>query len=128
MASFFFTAETTRSNRPERVGARLPYTPRNTFFAWSRYTVLAGALRGFGFGVGLRHNDAARISNDPNNVVENLAFTVCDAVITHDLDFARSGARLQLNIKNVFDKLHREGPDGFFNTRRQIFLSVRTNF
>lgn len=124
----FFAAETTRSNQPARVGARLPYTPGNTFFAWGRYTVSSGALRGFGFGAGLRHNDAARISNDPNNVVENPAFTVYDAAITYAFDFARRRATLQLNIKNAFDKLHREGPDGFFDTRRQIFLSLRTRF
>lgn len=86
-------------------GKTLSSTPRNTFSVWADYTTRYGALRGLGFGAGVRYIGTS-FGND-QNTFENSAHALMDAAAHYDLqglsqEFA--GARLQLNVNNVFDK------------------------
>lgn len=87
-------------------GKTLTSTPRHTFSIWGDYTIDYGALRGLGFGSGVRYIGTS-YGND-RNTLENGAHALVDAAAHYDLaglGAAFAGARLQLNVNNVFDKL-----------------------
>ncbi len=86
-------------------GKTLSSTPRNTFSVWADYTTRYGALRGLGLGAGVRYIGTS-FGND-QNTFENSAHALMDAAAHYDLqDLSQqfAGARLQLNVNNVFDK------------------------
>jgi iron complex outermembrane recepter protein len=124
----FFDAYVSKSNNPANIGQPLSYTPENTFTLWNRYTFTGGPLNGWTFGFGGRHNDAARISSDPINVVVAPAFTVFDAMAAYTFRIANRDVRAQLNVKNLTDKTYREGADGYFGEARRVYLSFSTRF
>jgi iron complex outermembrane recepter protein len=126
--SHVMTAETTRSNNATFVGRRFGGIPENTYFLWGRYTFSEGALPGLTVGAGLRHSDATNLSQDPQIAVTLPSFTVFDAMASYRLPVAGRDLRLQLNVKNLTDKLYREGSDGFFARKREIFLSASMRF
>jgi iron complex outermembrane receptor protein len=87
-------------------GNTLTSTPRHLFSIWGDYTISDGALRGFGFGSGIRYTGTS-FGND-RNTFKNGARGIVDAEGHYDLaglDAQFAGARLQLNVSNVFDKL-----------------------
>lgn len=85
-------------------GKTLTSTPKHQASLWGDYTISDGALRGFGFGGGARYIGTS-FGND-RNTFENKAHTLFDAAAHYDLDAVGfSGARLQLNVNNVFDKM-----------------------
>jgi outer membrane receptor protein involved in Fe transport len=122
----FLNAYVSKSNVAANIGQPLSYTPKNTFTLWNRYSFRNGPLNGFVVGLGGRHNDAARISSDPINVVRNPSFTVFDAMVAYRLRVQNRDFRAQLNVKNLTDKRYREGADGFFGEARNIYLSLST--
>lgn len=124
----FLEAKTLRSNDATRIGARMPYTPTNSCFLWNRYELQNGPAKGLTFGIGLRHNDAARISNDPQVIVKNPSFTVYDLMIAYTVKPSKQPFKLQLNVKNAGNKRYREGTDGYFGPLRQILFSIQTRF
>jgi iron complex outermembrane receptor protein len=84
----------------------LSSTPRHLFSIWGDYTISDGALRGLGFGSGVRYTGTS-FGNDRNSF-KNDARGIVDAEVHYDLaglDAQFAGARLQLNVSNVFDKL-----------------------
>jgi iron complex outermembrane receptor protein len=119
-------AETTRSNNATFVGRRFGGIPDNTYVIWNRYTFDAAPLQGLTLGLGVRRNDDTNLSQDPNNIVRLPAFTVWDAMAAYRFRTLGRNLRVQLNVKNLADKLYREGGDGFFAQRRTFFLSVST--
>lgn len=122
------TAETTTSNNASFVGRRFGGIPKNTYVLWNRYTFSQEPLKNLSVALGIRHNDATNLSQDPNNAVTLPSFTVFDAMASYKLKLAGREAKLQLNIKNLADKKYREGADGFFAQPRTIYLSVETRF
>ncbi len=87
-------------------GNTLSSTPRHLFSIWGDYTIDQGRLRGLGFGTGVRYTGTS-YGND-TNTFENGARGIVDAAAHYDLaglDAQFAGARLQLNVTNVFDKL-----------------------
>ena len=78
-------------------------SPAHTFSIWGDYTLQEGALRGFGFGAGVRYIGTS-FGNDRNSF-KNDAQALMDATVHYDLaSLGMNGARLQLNVTNVFDK------------------------
>ena len=118
----------TKSNDITRVGAPLNYNPDTSYTLWNRYEFRHGPLKGMTVGAGLRHSDAARLSGDPLNVIIMPSFTTVDFMISHRFTVAKRVYRAQLNIKNLTDKLYRDGTDGYFADLRRISLSVGTRF
>lgn len=127
-ANHFRKAEVTKSNDPNRVGAPLNYNPENSYTVWNRYEFRDGPAKGLAIGAGLRHSDAARMSGDPQNIIEIPSFTVFDLMISKRFVLAGRNVKAQLNVKNLTDKLYREGSDGFFAPKRGFFLSLGTRF
>jgi iron complex outermembrane receptor protein len=87
-------------------GNTLTSTPHHMFSIWGDYTISEGALRGLGFGSGVRYTGTS-FGND-RNTFENGARGIVDAAMHYDLAGLSpqfEGARLQVNISNVFDKL-----------------------
>lgn len=81
-------------------------TPKHLFSVWGYYTVSDGAFRGLGFGSGVRYTGTSFGSD--RNTFENGARGIVDAAMHYDLAGLSpqfDGARLQLNVSNVFDKL-----------------------
>jgi len=125
---YFRKAEVTKSNDPNRVGAPLNYNPENSYTIWNRYEFRDGPPKGMAIGAGFRHSDAARMSGDRQNIIEIPSFTVFDLMISKRFVLAGRNVKAQLNVKNLTDKLYREGSDGFFAPKRGFFLSLGTRF
>lgn len=121
-------AETTQSNNATFIGRRFGGIPENTYNLWNRYTFTNGALQGLVLGLGVRHNDGTNLSADPQIAVWLPSFTVYDAMASYKFKAAGRDLRLQLNVKNLTDKLYREGSDGFFGNRRTLYLSLSTRY
>ncbi|MDQ8697309.1 TonB-dependent siderophore receptor [Hyphomicrobium sp. LHD-15] len=93
-------------NGESAVGNTPSSTPRHLLSVWGYYTVSDGAFRGLGFGSGVRYTGTS-FGND-RNTFENGARGIVDAAMHYDLVGLSpqfEGARLQLNVSNVFDKL-----------------------
>lgn len=93
-------------NGESAVGNTPSSTPKHLFSVWGYYTVSDGAFRGLGFGSGVRYTGTS-FGND-RNTFENGARGIVDAAMHYDLVGLSpqfDGARLQLNVSNVFDKL-----------------------
>jgi iron complex outermembrane receptor protein len=93
-------------NGASAVGNTPSSTPEHLFSVWGYYTLSDGAFRGLGFGSGVRYTGTS-FGND-RNTFENGARGIVDAAMHYDLVGLSpqfDGARLQLNVSNVFDKL-----------------------
>jgi iron complex outermembrane recepter protein len=121
-------AMTKKSNDTTIVGRRFGGVPPNTYSLWNRYDFKTGDLKGLTLGFGVRHNDATNLSQSQNNVVVLPSFTVFDAMVAYKLPFKGRDLKAQLNVKNLTDKLYREGADGYFGQTRTIYLSLATRF
>ena len=56
------------------------------------------------------------------------SFTTLDLMLSRKFKVGARDLRVQLNVKNLTDKLYRDGTDGYFADKRRIFLSVKTRF
>ncbi|MFO1447974.1 MAG: TonB-dependent receptor [Opitutaceae bacterium] len=124
----FSEAKVTKSNDVTRVGTPLNYNPDTSYTLWNRYEFRSGPLKGLAVGAGLRHSDAARLTGDPQNVIMMPSFTTVDFMLSHRFTLANRTYRAQLNVKNLTDKLYRDGTDGYFADLRRISLSIGTRF
>lgn len=124
----FTKAEVTKSNDATRVGQPLNYNPGTSYRLWNRYNFPSGELKGLAVGAGFRHSDSARMSGDPLNRVMMPAFTVFDAMASYAFTVGGRRVSAQLNVKNLADKLYRDGTDGYFANRREWVLSLRARF
>lgn len=114
-------------NNPQLEGRPLAYVP-DTFNVWQRYRVTSGPLKNVTLAFGVRHNDAAAASSDPQVAVTVPSFTVYDAMVGYSLKLLGRDTNFQINVKNLTDKLYREGGDGFFGRKRDIIFSLQTRF
>jgi iron complex outermembrane receptor protein len=124
----FTEAKVTKSNDPTRVGTALNYNPDTSYTLWNRYEFRTGPLKGLAIGAGLRYSEAARLTGDPQNTIMMPSFTTADLMLSQKFKVGGRDLRVQLNVKNLTDKLYRDGTDGYFADKRRIFLSVKTRF
>lgn len=127
-ANHFTKAAVTKSNDPARVGTALNYNPDTSFTIWNRYEFRDGPAKGLALGAGVRYSESARMTGDPQNVVMMPSFTTFDAMVSHRFKLAGRNVRAQLNVKNLTDKLYRDGTDGYFAPLRTFQLSLGTRF
>lgn len=121
-------AETVKSDNEDNIGQPLDYTPENTISLWNRFQFKDGLLNGLSLGLGLRHNDSARMSGDPQAIVVVPDFTVWDTMLAYEFIIGDHTVTAQLNIKNLTDKLYREGRGGGFAAKRSFYFSIKTWF
>lgn len=117
-----------KSNDATIVGRRFGGVPVNTYNLWNRYTFKNGPVKGLTVGFGLRHNDEANLSSSPNNAVMIPSFTVVDAMLAYNFKLGDRDVKAQFNVKNLADKLYREGSDGYYGQKRSMYLSFSTRF
>ncbi len=98
----YTAAEVSRDNRPANLGKPLNNVPRHSASVWANHLVRDGALKGLGFGIGLRHESDKRGFSFDYTVA---GYTVADASVS----YVGSGYRLALNVKNLFDKTYFAG-------------------
>jgi iron complex outermembrane receptor protein len=98
-------ARITASSNSVQVNSRLPNVPLLAEHLWSRYDFQAGALRGFGFGLGLIHQ-GERNGITPTSatipMLELPAYTRTDAALYYD----RGDYIFTFKVENLFDKTY----------------------
>ena len=94
------TFEITKSSEPAEVGQRQPIVPEHSGSLWIHYQLQDGALKGFGFGGGVRYigESEGALANDPDMKVPD--FALFDAVI----DYETEDWRFALNVTNLTDE------------------------
>ncbi|WP_411194525.1 TonB-dependent siderophore receptor [Rhodopseudomonas sp. BAL398] len=107
---------------PALVGTRPVGTPRQLASGWADYTFQDGALRGFGFGGGLRYVGAS-FADTANKLVVP-ARTLGDAAIHYEIE----NWRLALNVTNLTDEIYvascSQAEACFYGDRRRVTASV----
>ena len=104
----YVDAEVTEDNRLPR-GTRLANIPRNSFSLLNTYEFQDGFAKGLSLGVGLKYVD------DRNGQTEAVTYTMERYSVVDLLSYyqVNEHVRLNLDLKNVFDKGYDEGA---FNT------------
>lgn len=83
-------------------GNQLSATPRHTASVWAFYEPTGGALKGWGFGAGLRF--AGKSYGDDENTFKNDSQIFGDISVAYDFgEIGFDNLGLQVNVKNVFD-------------------------
>ena len=123
-------ARTTKSLNAIQLNARLWNAPRSQGNLWSRYNVPAGALKGFGAGLGVIYvgNRLGAITNDPTLKLEMAAYTRVDTAFYYQwkrYSFA-------LNVANTLDRSYISSARTNFNVfagePRKLTLSLNVPF
>lgn len=122
----YFEAQVTESTNPALLGRALTYSPENTLSLWNRYEFREGPVKGLTVALGGRWSEAARMSPNPEQVMVVPSFTVLDAMLAYNFNVGGRTIRTQLNVKNLTDKVYREGSLGMFAPPRSILLSFST--
>ncbi|MEN8639506.1 TonB-dependent siderophore receptor [Pseudomonas sichuanensis] len=104
----YVDAEVTKDNRLPS-GTRLANIPRNSFSLLNTYEFQDGLAKGLGLGVGLKYVD------DRNGQTEAVTYTMEQYSVVDLLSYYKVNehVRLNLDVKNVFNKGYDEGA---FNT------------
>lgn len=110
IASYAYTdSEITKANANasgvNTEGNRLAFVPEHQAAAWLDYEMPAGALRGLGFGGGVRY--VGQTFGDNTNNFDVPGYTLVDAGIRYDLGQLKpslQGMQLALDVSNLFDK------------------------
>ncbi|MNF24114.1 Ferrichrome-iron receptor precursor [compost metagenome] len=104
----YVDAEVTKDNTLAS-GTRLANIPRNTFSLLNMYEFQDGLARGLGLGMGVKYvDDRARQTSAQTYTMEQ--YSVVDLLSFYQLN---EHVRLNLDVKNVFNKGYDEGA---FNT------------
>ncbi|MGN6830903.1 TonB-dependent receptor [Paucibacter sp. M5-1] len=93
----------TRDNVAANVGKTAAWTPRHTASLWSTYQL----GHGWSLGGGVFHTGAKFVAT--NNLVAIPAHTLVDVMAAYRFRTGLPGARVQLNLRNLFDTRHYEG-------------------
>lgn len=93
----YIDAEVTADNDLP-VGGPLLGVAKHTYNIWSKYAFPSGALKNFGFGLGV--HGYSRQSGDLYHTFELPGYTLVDAA----LYYTRGAFSVQLNVDNVFDR------------------------
>ncbi|MWD26497.1 TonB-dependent siderophore receptor [Aquicoccus sp. SCR17] len=84
-------------------GKELSGTPNDVASIWAHYAPKGGALKGWGFGMGLRY--VGESWGDDTNTIRNDDRIFVDAALSYDFaEAGYPGLTLQANVKNLFDK------------------------
>ncbi|EKT4482385.1 TonB-dependent siderophore receptor [Pseudomonas putida] len=104
----YVDAEVTKDNRLS-TGTRLANIPRNSFSLLNTYEFQDGLAKGLGLGIGVKYVD------DRNGQTETVTYTMGQYTVVDLLGFYQLNehVRLNLDVKNVFNK---EYDEGAFNT------------
>jgi iron complex outermembrane receptor protein len=94
-------AEITEDNNAAVVGNTLGNTPEHTGSLWTTYA-FDGIAQGWTVGGGAFYTDSKFVAN--NNLVALPSHTIVDAMASYQFDARLHGARLQVNLRNVFDE------------------------
>jgi iron complex outermembrane receptor protein len=101
-AAYTYTDMEIDSGEDGTEGNTLSATPYHSASLWGFYEPTQGALKGFGFGAGLRY--VGESWGDDENTFKNDAVLFADLALSYD--FAQAGLDglgLQVNVKNLFD-------------------------
>lgn len=121
-------AQQTKSAGVAIDGPRFGYLPDNMYTMWNRYSFSSGPLKGLSIGLGLRRNEEATVSTSSQNSIVVNGFTTADLMLSYNVRLADRDVRLQLNAKNLTDKLYRSSDDGYLNDGRRVYFSASTRF
>ncbi len=122
----YFEAKITESTNRALIGRALTYSPKNTLSLWNRYQFRTGSLKGLTVALGGRWSEAARMSPNPDRVHILPSFSVLDGMLAYNLKVGERAIRAQLNVRNLADKVYREGNLGMFAPPRSILLTLST--
>ncbi|WP_248747298.1 TonB-dependent siderophore receptor [Pseudomonas sp. MWU12-2037] len=91
-----------------RSGTRLLNIPKNSFSLLNMYEFQDGTLKGLGLGTGLKYVDA-RAGQTANTAFSMGSYTVVDLLSFYKIN---DQVRLNLDVKNLFDRDYEEGAFG----------------
>jgi iron complex outermembrane receptor protein len=131
--SHSFKAKIVESTTPTRVGRPLAGFPQDMLTFWNRYDIGGRSAGGFFVGGGGRFYSASNQTPDPNFVMKTPGFAVWDVLLGYRLKLqGRREWNIQLNAKNVFDKMYRDtAPLALYTTwgdPRSFYVSASTRF
>ena len=111
------------------IGIPIAYQPKDMYTLRTRYQTSQGSLKGLILGGGLHSNSAAPVGGtfDQSQVFVP-AFAVFDALVGYNTTLFKRPTEFRFNIKNISDKIYRDGAGGFYNNQRQFILSASTRF
>ncbi len=101
----FIDAEITKDNTPANVGKIPANTPRHSANLWSTYD-LGGVAQGWTIGGGLFYTGSKYVAT--TNLACLPSYIVVDTMAAYTFGSMLPGARLQVNLRNVFNKTHYE--------------------
>ncbi|WP_122522623.1 TonB-dependent siderophore receptor [Pseudomonas viridiflava] len=108
MGSYAYVDAEVTKNNTLRSGTRLLNIPEQTFSLLNVYEFQDGALRGLGLGAGGRYVDQ-RAGQTANTAFSMDSYTVFDLLAFYKVN---EHVKLNLDVKNVFDKEYEEGAFG----------------
>lgn len=119
------------SNDPQYQGNRLANVARHSASLFAAYSFARDSSNGqWRAGAGVRH--VGKRAGDTKNSFDNDAYNVTDAFVSYETQWNRRPLRLQLNIKNLFDKTYvaSSGSDIYVSLgeRRQAVLRAVLDF
>ncbi len=129
-ANHFLEAENVApQSTANMIGVPIAYQPKSMYTLWARYQAGAGDLKGLILGGGFHYNSAAPVGGtfDQSQLLVP-AFTVFDALVGYNTKLFNRPMEFRLNVKNLGDKIYRDGAGGFYNNTRSVFLSMSTRF
>lgn len=131
--SHAFKAEIIESTTPARIGRPLAGFPKDMVTVWTRYDINGHGPNGFFVGGGGRYYSSSNQSPDPNFVMKTPGFVVCDLLLGYKMRIEKHREwNIQLNVKNVFDKMYRDtAPLALYTTwgdPRSVYVSGSTRF
>ncbi|WP_447890441.1 TonB-dependent siderophore receptor [Pseudomonas hormoni] len=103
----YVDAEVTKDN-VLRSGTRLLNIPKNSFSLLNMYEFQDGTLKGLGLGTGLKYVDE-RAGQTANTAFSMSSYTVVDLLSFYKIN---DKVRLNLDVKNLFDRDYEEGAFG----------------
>lgn len=111
------------------IGVPIAYQPKDMYTLWARYQSSSGSLKGLILGGGFHYNSAAPVGGTFDQAQLLVpGFTVFDALVGYNTKLFNRPMEVRLNIKNLGDKIYRDGAGGFYNNPRSVFISASTRF
>jgi len=123
----------TASPDPTVLNQPLGGVPKDFVTVWNRYDIKNGTLKGFYVAGGCRYSSSARNGNDlvganSNNVLMVPSYVVWDATVGYIFKTKTQSITATLDVRNVFNRLYREGIDAAWAPPRLVFFSLRYKF
>ena len=108
---------------------RLPNAPEYLLSIWNKYTFTEGRFVGLSAGIGFRYTSNVNPRGDEPLVSDLVlgGFVVWDAMVEYPFVWAGIDSRVQLTVRNLFDKKYSEGSEAYADPVR-VYLSLRLGF